>query len=88
MKYTFEDLVFEPLSGLPRTEEAVVKLKNGYIVRVLRGEGAAHTYGAPYEVSMTPMSSSVMEEPIGYLSDKQVIQLIHEIQNLPKLTNA
>ena len=87
MKYTFSDLVFEPYSAWPNTEEAIVKLKNGYTVKILRGEGAAHTYGAPYEVSMTPISSAIMEEPIGYLSDKQVIQLIHEIQNLPKLTN-
>lgn len=80
-----EELDFHPFKGLEDTEEACLLLKNGYTVKVLRGQQAAHTYGAPYELSVSPMIKEITEDSIGYLSEKDLIRLINEIENFPKL---
>jgi len=83
--YTIEDLRFAPVDWARETDEAKVKLKNGYTVKVLRGKGAVHTYGAPYEASITPITRETTEDSIGYLSEEQLIQLINEVASYPKL---
>lgn len=83
MNIDFSSLDFQKVSeGI---EKATVKLPNGYTVFISRGSKVAHTYGAPYEVVMNPIRNEVMEESIGYLSEKEVKQIINEISNLPKL---
>ena len=85
MSKTIEELTFQPLKGLENTQEAQLLLKNGYIVKILKGQYAAHTYGAPYELSVSPIVKEITEDSIGYLSEKELIRLINEIENLPKL---
>lgn len=85
MKRTIDDLVFHPLKGIENTEEAIVPLKNGYTVKVLKGQYAAHTYGAPYELSLSPIIKEITEDSIGYLSEQDLLKLINEIENYPKL---
>ena len=85
MAHSIDELVFHPFKGLKDTEEAVLTLKNGYIIKVLRGQFAAHTYGAPYELSLSPMIKEITEDSIGYLSEKDLLRLINEIENFPKL---
>ena len=82
----FSDLEFKKISeGI---ETASIKLSNGYTVYVSRGNGVAHTYGAPYEVLMKPLEKKIMDDAVGYLSEKEVKQLVNEISNLPKLKDS
>ena len=85
MKRTIEDLDFQPFKGLDDTQEASLLLKNGYTVKVLKGRQAAHSYGSPYELSLSPIVKEITEDSIGYLSEKELLRLINEIENLPKL---
>jgi hypothetical protein len=85
MGHSIEELEFHPFKGSTDTEEACLTLKNGYIVRILQGQQAAHTYGAPYELSVSPMIKEITEDSVGYLSEKDLIRLINEIENLPRL---
>lgn len=80
-----QDLEFQPFKGSDDTQEASLTLKNGYTVHVLKGKLAAHTYGAPYELSVSPVVKEITEDSVGYLSEKDLLQLINEIENLPKL---
>lgn len=50
MSYGINDLIFKPALNLEDTEEAKLVLNNGYVIHVLRGKFATHTYGAPYEM--------------------------------------
>ncbi len=81
----FKDLEFHPYKGSETTQEASLLLKNGYTVHVLKGELAAHVYGAPYELSMSPLKEEIMDDSVGYLSKTDLIELINEIENLPAL---
>lgn len=83
--YTLEDLDFQPFQGRKDTEEARLTLKNGYIVKVLKGFLAAHTYGAPYEITVTPTIKEISEDSVGYLSEQELFKLINEIEHYPKL---
>lgn len=83
--YTLDQLDFHPFKGSKDTEEASLLLKNGYTVKVLRGKEAVHTYGAPYELSVSPIAKEITEDSVGYLSEKDLFKLINEIENLPKL---
>lgn len=71
--------------GMDDTEEAQLTLTNGYSVKVLRGKKALHTYGAPYELTANPLPNVLMDDSIGYLDEKDLMRLINELQNLPKL---
>ena len=79
------DLKFEPSQTLENTEECVLKLKNNYTIRIFKGGQALHTYGAPYELRMSPYSEKIATEPIGYLNEDELIQLISEINGLKPL---
>jgi len=85
MSRSIEDLVFTPFKGMEDTQEASLALKNGYTVKILKGKLATHTYGAPYELSVSPMIKEITEDSIGYLSEKSLLKLINEIENYPKL---
>lgn len=85
MSRSIEDLVFTPLKGMEDTQEVSLALKNGYTVKILKGKLAAHTYGAPYELSVSPIIKEITEDSIGYLSEKSLLKLINEIENYPKL---
>lgn len=82
---SIKELKFEPSKTLENTEEVEITLKNRYKVRILKGGKALHTYGAPYELRMTPLSDKICDEPVGYLNDEELISLINEIENLPTL---
>lgn len=86
MNIDFSSLNFEKISD--GVETASVKVPNGYTILISRGRNVAHTYGAPYEVTMSPIRNEILEEPIGYLSEKEVKQIINEVSNLPKLKNS
>ena len=77
---TLEKYLFKRLSE--GDKEASITLENGYRVYVSKG---ASTYGAPYELFMKPINSKVLDEPIGYLNEKEVLSLINEIKRLPKV---
>ena len=85
MAHSIDELVFKPYQGSEDTQEACLSLKNGYTVKILKGKKAAHTYGAPYELSISPVLKEISEGSIGYLSEKQLLKLINEIENYPKL---
>ena len=85
MKWLFEDLQFNPLQDIPDTEEANLELTNGYSVKVWRGKGALHSYGAPYELTSNPIPNVLIDESVGYLDEKSLMRLINELQNLPRL---
>lgn len=85
MAYSIDELVFHPFKGLEDTQEACLTLNNGYTVKILKGQQAIHTYGAPYELSVSPMIKEITEDSIGYLSEKELLKLINEIENFPKL---
>ena len=85
MAHSIDELVFEPYQGSEDTQEARLLLKNNYTVKILKGKKAAHTYGAPYELSISPVLKEISEGSIGYLSEKQLLKLINEIENYPKL---
>lgn len=83
--HTIDELKFNPFKGLTDTEEACLTLKNGYTVHVLRGQHATHTYGAPYELYISPVIREITENSVGYLSENDLLKLINEIENYPKL---
>lgn len=85
MQHSIKELIFQPFMELTDTEEASLLLKNGYTVKVLRGKQATHTYGAPYELSVSPTIKEITEDSVGYLSEKDLLNLINEIENFPKL---
>ena len=85
MGRSIDELEFLPFKGQEDTQEAVLTLKNGYTVHVLKGQQAVHTYGAPYELSVSPIIREITEDSIGYLSEKDLIRLINEIENFPRL---
>jgi hypothetical protein len=85
MGRNIDELIFRPCAGIENTEEATLTLSNGYTVKVLKGLHAIHTYGAPYELSVSPIIKEITEDSIGYLSEKELIRLINEIENFPKL---
>ena len=85
MPRSLEELVFQPFQGTTDTKEASLTLKNGYTIKVLTGKLAAHTYGAPYELTVSPVIKEITEDSVGYLSEKDLLKLINEIENYPKL---
>lgn len=85
MSRTIDELNFQPIKGSENTQEAQLLLKNGYTVKILKGQSATHTYGAPYELSVFPTVKEITEDSIGYLSEKELLKLINEIENLPRL---
>lgn len=85
MAHSIDELVFHPFKGLEDTQEACLTLNNGYTVKILKGTQAAHTYGAPYELSVSPTIKEITEDSIGYLSERDLLKLINEIENFPKL---
>lgn len=85
MAHNINDFIFLPFQGLENTEEAKLTLKNGYTVRVLKGKFAAHTYGAPYELSISPIIKEITEDSIGYLSEEDLLKTVSEIESFPKL---
>lgn len=87
MSRKIEELQFRPFKGSTDTFEACLLLNNGYSVKVLKGQQAAHTYGAPYELSVSPIVKEITEDSIGYLSEKELLRLINEIESLPKLSS-
>ncbi len=85
MDVDFSSLEFKNISD--GVEQASVKLPNGYTVNIRKGNKVAHTYGAPYEISMSPEHKETMEDSVGYLTEKEVKQLINEISSLAKVRN-
>jgi len=83
--HSIKDLEFKPSPTKVETEEAVLTLRNGYTVKILKGKMAAHTYGAPYELFISPIIKEITVDSIGYLSEKELISLINEIETFPKL---
>ena len=70
-KPSFKSLVFN-------NNVAKLNLKNGYTVIVRTGRGTAHTYGAPYEFELVPSNPIVAEDIVGYCTEEDITQLIHE----------
>ena len=83
--HSIDELIFHPFLDRDDTEEASLLLKNGYTVKVIKGALAAHTYGAPYELSISPTLKEITEDSVGYLSEIDLLRLINEIENFPKL---
>ena len=77
-KFSFADLVFE-------SDKAGIKLRNGYTVVVRKGKGTATTVGSPYEFELIPQNSIISDDKIGYCSEEDITELIHESQLLPKI---
>lgn len=63
---------------------AEIKFKNGYSARVTRG-GKATTVGAPYLFECIPINSIISDDAIGYCTEEDIDQLLHETQTLTKL---
>lgn len=85
MKHCIKEFKFTPCKDLVNTQEASLKLENGYTVKILKGQCATHTYGAPYELFVSPIVKDITDDSVGYLSEEDLIRLINEIENLPKL---
>lgn len=77
-KFSFADLTFND-------NQAGIKLKNGYTVVVRKGKGTATTVGSPYEFELIPQNSIISDDRIGYCSEEDITELIHESQLLPKI---
>ena len=82
-----KEFKFQLSKDLPNTEEASLTLTNGYTVHVIKGQYAAHVYGAPYELYITPIVKEITDDSIGYLSDIELLKLVDEIETLPKLSS-
>lgn len=78
VKKTFKDLSF-------KDNQASLKMKNGYTVVVRTGKGTATTVGSPYEFEVIPMNSIISDDIIGYCSEDDITQLLHDVQALPKI---
>ena len=50
----------------------------------MRG-GPATTVGAPYLFECIPINSIISDDAIGYCTEDDITQLLHEVQSLTKL---
>ena len=76
---SFKDLSF-------KDNVAVIRFKNGYTARITKG-GPATTVGSPYLFECIPINSIISDDAIGYCSEEDVTQLMHEVQGLAKIKN-
>lgn len=74
-KKTFQDLSFQ-------ANKAEMTFPNGYSITVLTGRGSATNTENPYELIMNPINQTISDEPIGYLDENGVSQIMKEIQSL------
>ena len=77
-KLAFKDLIWS-------SDKASIELKNGYTVVVRTGKDTATTVGAKYEFELIPQNSIISDDRIGYCTEEDITELIHEAQSLPKL---
>ena len=73
---------FKDLSWVDDVAE--ITFKNGYSAKVTRG-GVATTVGAPYLFECIPINSIISDDAIGYCTEDDINQLLHEVQSLTKL---
>lgn len=78
-KKSFKDLLWDG-------DVAEIHFRNGYSARIVRG-GPATTVGAPYLFECIPINSIISDDAIGYCTEDDITQLLHEVQSLTKLKN-
>ena len=72
-KKVFEDLTFE-------NNEANITFPNGYSAKV-----TIHRTLNPYQIECIPVNQQISDEPIAYLTQEEVTQIMKEIQSLRPL---
>lgn len=80
-----KDLEFK--ESEPGLKVAKFTFSNGYTAIVRTGKKAVHTYGAPYDIECVPMNRNISDGLIGYCSEKQINEILYEIQHLSHLTS-